>query len=198
MITDRDRDIINFIYNVGFASISNIHYTFFMHCKYGYDIARKRLKKIYDNGNYLRKFMNVETNEIVYIPTDSKLRSISIHNMKCLDYICKLKQLGCEIIDMELEPVFVNIKPDAYISFKFDGYMYFQLLEVELRHNFVDMERFKGEEVVESILERTNGVAPTIVIVQDTNVDYTKKNTSEFDIVQMKSKMTDIAKTLKI
>lgn len=196
MITDRDRDIINFVNSIGFASIKNISDMFFTDCRYGYDLARKRLKKIYDCGRYIKKFINVETNEIVYIPIDSKVKNVSVHSMRVLEYVCKLKGLGCDITEVEFEPVFGGIKPDAYISFKFNGYIYFELLEIQLRHDYVNISKFKKEDTINAILDRTNDVYPKLVIVQDTKKDYNKDNDSDFEIVQLDLSMNDIAKVL--
>lgn len=196
MMTDRDRDIIKFIESIGFASIKNISDMFFGDCRYGYDLSRKRLKKIYDCEKYIRKFVNKETNEIIYTPIDSKVKNISIHNMKVLEYVCKLKGLGCDISEVEFEPVFGSIKPDAYIKFKFNGYIYFELLEMELRHDFVDLKRLKKQDVIDSILERTGDVYPKIIIVQDTRKDYNRDNQSDFEIVQLDCSLKDIAKVL--
>lgn len=196
MITDRDRRIIDFIESIGFSSIKNISDMFFSDCRYGYDLARKRLKKIYDYGRYIKKFTNHETNEIVYAPINSKIKNVSLHSMRVLEYICKLKCLGCDIIQVEIEPVFDSIKPDAYICFKFNGYIYFQLLEVQLRHDFVDIKKFKKQPVIDSILDTTNNVLPKLIIVQDTRKDYNENNDTDFEIIQLDLSMNDMAKVL--
>lgn len=196
MITERDRDIINFIETIGFASIKNIADMFFTDCRYSYDLSRKRLKKIYECGRYIKKFNNLETNEIVYIPINSKIKNVSVHSMRVLEYVCKLKGLGCEISEVEFEPVFGSVKPDAYIRFKFNGYIYFELLEIQLRHDFVNIDKFKKEDTIESVLNRTNDVYPKIIIVQNTKKDYNKNNDSDFEIVQLDLSMNDIAKVL--
>lgn len=196
MITDRDRKIIDFIESIGFTSIKNIADMFFVDCKYGYDLARKRLKKIYDCGRYIKKFNNSETNETIYVPINSKLKNVSLHSMRVLEYICKLKCLNCDILEVEIEPVFDSIKPDAYICFKFNGYIYFQLLEVQLRHDYVNIKKFKKQDTIDAILERTNNVIPKIIIVQDTRKDYNENNDTDFEILQLDLTMKDIAKVI--
>ena len=46
MITDRDREIINFIDKIGFSTINHIADLFFNDNSFSYDLARRRLKKI--------------------------------------------------------------------------------------------------------------------------------------------------------
>lgn len=196
MITDRDKDIINFIDRIGYASIQNIQDMFFGNNRYGYDGARKRLRKIEEMGEYIYHFKNQETNELIYVPYNSKLKRVSTHNIKVLNYITKLSTLGCKITNVELEPVFNNIKPDAIICFEFNNYRYYQLIEVQIRHNYVDLNRFKNNETVDAILNRTNNIMPKIIIIQDTNRDYAKDNDTEFSIIQIGVSMDDIAKVL--
>ena len=196
MITDRDKNIIDFINKIGYSSIQNIQDMFFVNNRYGYDGARKRLKKIEEMGDYIRHFKNQETNEIIYIPSNSKLKRISTHNIKVLNYITKLSTLGCKITNVELEPVFNNIKPDAFIEFEFNNYKYYQLIEVQIRHDYVDLNRFKNQETIESILNYTENVMPKLIIIQDTNRDYSKDNDTEFNIIQIGVSMDDIAKVL--
>ena len=196
MITDRDKNIIDFINKIGYSSIQNIQDMFFVNNRYGYDGARKRLKKIEEMGDYIRHFKNQETNEIIYIPSDSKLKRISTHNIKVLNYITKLSTLGCKITNVELEPVFSNIKPDAFIEFEFNSYRYYQLIEVQIRHDYVDLNRFKNKETIDSILKYTENVMPKLIIIQDTNREYAKDNDTEFNIIQIGVSMDDIAKVL--
>lgn len=196
MITARDRDIINFIDSIGFSSIKNISDMFFTNSRYGYDLARKRLKKIEETKQYVKSFRNEDTNEIVYIPSNSRLKNVSVHNIKVLEYICKLKCLGCNMKTTEIEPIFNSIKPDAFISFEFDGYLYHQILEVQIRHNYIDLKRFKENDTINAILDKTKNVIPRIVIVQNTSKDYAKDNDTQFRITQLSMKMDDIAKVL--
>lgn len=196
LITDRDKEIIDFIYDIGFSSIKTISDMFFNDCRYGYDLARKRLKKIYDVGGYIKKFNNSETCEIIYVPENSKLKKVSMHNMKILDYICKIRCLGCNIKEVEFEPVFDNIKPDAILKFEFNGYEYFQILEVQLRHDFVNLKRYESNDVINAIVSKTSGILPKLIIVQNTGRDYSKENNTQFDIAQLDIKMNDIAKVL--
>lgn len=195
MITDRDREIINFIDKIGFATINHIADLFFNCNTFAYDLARRRLKKIKENGNYLRSVYCSEINKLIYTPYDSKKINIKIHDIKLIDYLIKLKKLGCDIKEFELFPHFNNIVPDMYLKFVFDGYEYYQLIEVQLRHDNVNLDRFMVEDNIKSILTRCNNTLPTIVIVQDSRYIY---ENSYYDIIKLNTNLNDIGKVFNL
>jgi hypothetical protein len=197
MLTERDREIISFIDNIGWSTINNISNMFFSNNKFSYDLARKRLKKIKDIGDYIKCFVNSETTETIYVPYNSSKKKVSIHDVMVLNYICKLKLLGCTVDKTELEPVFGNIKPDALVQFTFNGYRYHQLIEMQIRHNLIDLDRYNNQGVMESILDRTNNTIPKLIIIQDTKINYSDNNPTQLDIVQMDTSMWDIAKVMQ-
>jgi hypothetical protein len=196
MLTPRDREIISFIDNIGYATISNIADMYFSQNKFSYDLARKRLKKIKDMGEYIKCFQNQETNETIYVPYNSSKKKLSIHDVMVLNYACKLKLLGCNVDNIELEPIFCNIKPDALIQFTFNGYRFHQLIEMQIRHNLIDIDRYNKQGVMESIMDKTNETVPKLIIIQDTKINYADNNTTCMDIVQMDTSMEDIAKVI--
>lgn len=196
MITDRDIKIINFIYDFKFITISQCGDIFFPNNKSKYDGARHRLKKIEKTKRYIKHIFNEETKEKIYIPIGSKEKKIKMHRIKLIDYIAALSSIGAKIKTIEIEPNFNNIKPDAYITFVFDKKLFHQLIEIELRHDYVDINRFKP--VLGYILQKTNNVRPTIVIIQDTNKDYNTDNFTGLQVIQLNTKLREIAKVINI
>ena len=194
MITDRDRDIINFIYDIGFITIEQTGKLFFTDSKVPYDLARNRLKKLVKQDLYIKAIRNTETKQLLYVPKESKLKRVSKHDLLVLDYLAELKCLGCEVETVEVEKDFGGIIPDAYVRFIFNGYRYHQLLEIELRHDYVDINRFN--KVKDKIIQETNNILPTIVIVQDTNKDYSADNKTDMEVVQLRTNLNDVAKVL--
>lgn len=192
MITSRDREIINFIDVVGFATIEQIGRIFYQGTKNQYDLARKRLKKIYEQGDYLRFSKCKETNQVIYSIKDGKSLKATKHNILMLDYLSKLMELGAKMEKIEIVKEFGGVIPDAVIQFVWDGYRYYQILEVQLRHDRVDINRL--ERALPIILEETGGVVPSVVIVQDTNLDYSKDNLTHFKTIQISSDLKNLAK----
>ena len=194
MITERDREIINFIYDIGFATIEQIGHLFFQGKKTAYDLARRRLKKIKENGSYIKSIQNKETTQVVYIPINSERKNVTVHSLKIIDYVCELKKLDCEIERIEVEPTFGNIRPDAYVVFAFNGYRYHQLVEVQLRHGYVDIERF--ENGLNDILDKTQNILPSIIIIQNTKKIYPTVNSIGMNVIQLRTDMGEVAKVL--
>ena len=197
MITDRDREIINFIDKIGFSTINHIADLFFNGNNFSYDLARRRLKKIRDNGNYLRSVYCSEINKLIYIPINSKKISVKIHDIKLVDYLIKLKKLGCNIKEFEMFPKLNNVIPDIFVRFEFDGYEYYQIVEIQLRHDNVDVNRLSKEENIRCILDRCDNTLPTLVIIQDTRYDYSNLDTP-YDIVKINTDMSNIGKIFNI
>lgn len=197
MITDRDREIINFIDKIGFSTINHIADLFFNGNNFSYDLARRRLKKIRDNGNYLRSVYCSEINKLIYIPINSKKTSVKIHDIKLVDYLIKLKKLGCNIKEFEMFPKFNNVIPDMFVRFEFDGYEYYQIVEIQLRHDNVDVNRLSKEENIRCILDRCDNTLPTLVVIQDTRYDYSNLDTP-YDIVKINTDMSNIGKIFNI
>lgn len=194
MITERDREIINFIYDIGFITIEQAGKLFFSESKVSYDLARRRLKKIATSSDYIKRFSNTETKQIIYIPKDSKLKKLSKHNILLIDYLAELKSLGADIEKIEVEKDLGGVIPDALISFTFGGYRYYQLLEVQLRHDYVDINRFN--KVLTDILSVTNNVLPSIVIIQNTNKDYSIDNKTDMKVIRLNTALDDVVKVL--
>lgn len=194
MITERDREIINFIYDIGFITIEQAGKLFFSESKVSYDLARRRLKKIAISSDYIKRFTNTETKQIIYIPKDSKLKKLSKHNILLIDYLAELKAVGADLEKIEIEKNFDGVIPDALISFTFNGYRYYQLLEVQLRHDYVDINRFN--KVLTDILSVTNNVLPTVVIIQDTNKDYSIDNKTDMRVIRLNTALDNVVKVL--
>lgn len=196
MITERDREIIDFIYDIGFATIKHIADLFFTNATYKQDLARKRLRKILKTNEYIKVIKNQTTNESVYLPIDSKIKNVSMHNLKILDYACELKRLGVNIERIQIEPNYCDIRPDASVIFTFNGCRYYQLLEVQCRHAMVDIDRYSSQNVIQAILNDNENIAPNIIIIQNTNKNYSENNVTPFDIVQLDLSLNELAKVL--
>lgn len=194
MITKRDREIINFIEKYGFLTIEQAAKIFF-NTKSGYDLSRRRLKKIEESADYIKAIKNTETNQLVYMNTESKIRRVSKHDLLVMDYIANLVEFGADFENIEVEKNFNNeVIADAFLKFKLGDYRYFQLLEIQLRHDYVDVNRYNS--VMQEILKETNNIIPTLIIVQNTNHNYNKENETDMEIVQLDTELTDIAKTV--
>ncbi len=194
MITNRDREIINFIYDFGFITIEQCSKIFFSESVSAYDLARRRLKKIAENNNYIKSKLNSETKQLIYIPKQSAIKGVSKHDLLVIDYLAKLNSMGADIENCFIEKNYDGVIPDALLIFKLGGYRFYQLIEAQLRHDIVNINRYV--RVMDKILLDTNNVIPKIVIIQDTKKDYAKDNNIYMEVLQLKTNLEDIAKVL--
>lgn len=194
MITKRDREIINFIYDFGFITIEQCSKIFFNQSVSAYDLARRRLKKIADNNNYIKSKLNSETKQLLYIPKESNIKGISKHDLLVIDYLAELHSIGADIENCFIEKNYDGVIPDALLIFTLGGYRFYQLIEVQLRHDIVNVNRYA--RVMDKVLSDTNNVIPKIVIIQDTKKDYNKDNDTDIEVLQLKTSLEDIAKVL--
>ena len=68
------------------------------------------------------------------------------------------------------------------------------MLEVQLRHDYVDINRFN--KVLTDILSVTNNVLPSIVIIQNTNKDYSIDNKTDMKVIRLNTALDDVVKVL--
>ncbi|MGL5647846.1 MAG: hypothetical protein ACRDDY_08340 [Clostridium sp.] len=194
MITKKDTDIINYIYSAKFATIEQIGYIFFNHSKYAYDMARRELNKILREDKYIRMFRNTATNQNVYVPIESSMRKLSLHNIKAMDYLARLKNLGVELEKVEVEKEINGVIPDLYVIFKFNGARYRQVIEIQTRHEVADINKYiKIENILNELAE---GHQTDIIVVQNTNKNYSEVNETNLKVIQLDLDLTQIAKVL--
>lgn len=128
MVTKRDKEILIWIQDYKAITINQAKVLFFNN---SYDNARRRLRLLEQQG-ILNSYILRETKEKVYY-IDKK---ISLHDIYVLDYIKKLKELGCRIVDIVIKPRYLNdsLIPDALVKFAYNDDLYITFLEVDYKH----------------------------------------------------------------
>ena len=84
------------------------------------NIPLRRLKKLNDEGYIKRKMFNVEgtKNMYVYFLDKQPKKKLITHDLYITDFLVKLINNGCEILEFKKSPKIGNIIPDAYIKIK--------------------------------------------------------------------------------
>lgn len=128
MLTNRDLEILEWIDKYKTITVEQARYIFF---KGSYESARRRLS-ILEKDKILKSYISKSTKQKVYYSE----KKISDHDLYCLDYIKELKKYNCKIIEIKNKPHYLNnlIIPDMYVKFKFNGYVFNTLLEVDFTH----------------------------------------------------------------
>lgn len=137
-ITDTDQKVLNFVEQYGSITISQAQKMFYNTQKYGYDIARRRMKKLVTH-NKLRVARDVQGNENVYY-TEKKL---SYHDLLALDYYAELVYNGAKIVYFKQRQPWMNNKciSDAYCCYVLGNKVFFNIVEVVRTHG-VDKAKY--------------------------------------------------------
>lgn len=191
MIKSRDRDILDFLAKYKAISIKQASRLFFNGIKYSYTTARKRLKKL-EEMEVIESYINKETDEKIYCLGEK----LSTHNLYVLEVYSLLIENGCEILEFQTQPMYLKkqIRPDAFIKFKYDDLIYLILLEVDFTH-FTSLCKFQTYEMLYRCgeLQKQYGAFPLIVVVADNPIQYESNN---FDTIYLKFKDIDISRIL--
>lgn len=178
MITDRDKEILRWIEDYKAITLRQATELFF---KGNYKGASRRMAQLEDM-DILKSYTSKIKKEKVYYQE----KKVNDHRLYIYDYLKELKRLGCELLDIKIEPSFLNgnIRPDAYVIFKYDRYKYLTLLEVDYTHytdniklNTLYEKLYKERDSYKEFL----GTFPIVVIARPTKgIRY---NSSNFEIV---------------
>jgi hypothetical protein len=192
VLTERDRNIYNHIERYNFASIEQIQKIFFKEQKYSYDIARRRLNKLVSN-DYLKCSRNFITNQNVYY-TDTQYKRVSLHSMLLMNYYAELINCNAEIQEFEKEKEWLDgkIRSDGYCVYDFNGYRFYNLVEVNASNNKLNLEKYESLYSTGE-LQKAYGVFPTIVLIDD--VSHKKEPSLErIEVIHLDFKLNDFAK----
>lgn len=164
LLTDRDNLFLSFIEDYGSLTARQASELFF---EGSYESARRRLKYYKDIGR-LSYYTSSYNKEKVYYSDEEK--KLSPHYLFVVDYICYLKKRGCKIKKIIFHPEYLErkIKPDAFVSFEYNGFLYLTLLEVDYTH-YTDNIKFKKYEQLyfkKDEVEEFMGQFPAIVVAR--------------------------------
>lgn len=138
-LKNRDKEIIKFIEEYGSITINQCSNIFYNHCSQKYDLSRKRLKLISENG-YIKRNRKSMIDETVYYMK----RKLTDHKLKVIDVYSRLFSKGIKVREFKMEYV-VNIgkvvsgkeksyRLDGFLEFEYKGYFYSFIIEVDKTH----------------------------------------------------------------
>lgn len=186
-ITDKDQKVLNFVEKYGSITISQAQKMFYNTQKYGYDIARRRMRKLVDHGK-LKVNRDQTGNENVYYID----RKLSYHDLLVLDFYAELVYNGAKIVYFKQCQRWMDGRciSDAYTCYLVGNKVFFNIVEVVQTHG-VDVKKYK--ELYESgepqkfnslIYEKLGGKAidkfPRLIIID--NVSHYKGITIDDNI----------------
>lgn len=178
MLMRRDKDLLIYLEKYHCITIMQASRIFFKECKFSYDVARKRLKKLEDM-EVLKSYKNKLTDEKVYYTE----KMISAHDLYIMDFYSELVANNCKNITFIKEPRYLNdmIRPDAFFQFEFNSHLYFILLEVDLTHSSMGkMQTYERLFRSNELQQQCYNTFPLLVI---TGVNTLKYESDNFDII---------------
>ncbi|MDB1931705.1 hypothetical protein PMY12_14680 [Clostridium tertium] len=178
MITDRDKEVIKCIEEYKAITLRQATEVFF---KGNYKGASRRMAQLEEMG-VLKSYISKSKKEKVYYQE----KKVNDHRLYIYDYLKELKRLGCDLIDIKIEPEYLKglIRPDAYVLFRYEDYKYITLLEVDYTHYTSNIKMNTLYEKLYS--ERENykdffGTFPIVVIARSTKgIRY---NSGNFEVI---------------
>jgi hypothetical protein len=182
ILTQRDRSILRFIENFGGITIYQCSKVFFTDAKHGYELARKRLKKMYEM-KLVKFYTNNLTNERVYC-TDTKMTP---HNIYLVDLYAAFIQQGASILDYNFhQPTWLDGKyrSDGFLKVQYNGKKRIYCVEVDVTHS-TNMQKYEEIYTSNEIQNRYGGF-PMIIIIGETINQYSSEN---FDIAYLGYKL---------
>lgn len=170
ILTDRDKDILRFIEYYKSSTIDQIAKIFYTNNKERYQMARKRLKLLYENKFIKRYRENNRSNCIYYIN-----KRLSTDSLKLLDVYAELVNEGIEIKYFKREFIVStrenNYRIDALIECNYNNKFYPLFVEVDYYH-CSGLKRFeaifKTGFMQSKYKEYGNDIFPTVVIIRPT------------------------------
>lgn len=139
MVLERDQVALDFIEKfriVTSKQVSDIAY-------HNIDIANRRLR-IMTQNRLLHRIYNPIGMGYIYstkqIRTVKQLRHTLLRN----EFHFKLLEMGCEIIEVDVEPIYGSVRPDAIYVVNYKGKRYGFLLEVEISNRVINTEKYNN------------------------------------------------------
>lgn len=195
MLRERDLKIINHIDKYGFITIKQAHKIFFTDRRCGYDLARRRLAKLTEQGHMLSYMDYLSTNpeKIFYLVDDYKYPSR--HTILIMDAYAEIVSLGAKIMYFKREQDWKesNRRSDGYAIFLSGGYLYEVFIEViyhigsDQKSRIEDMsnkyykilESEESSDIVSEVMNRDDEV-PTNKVILIVNSDEKKQEIEDF------------------
>lgn len=180
MLTDRDKQVLRHIDEYGFITLQQIADLVYNNINTAYDYARRRMKKLMEYNIVKMKKSKMLNINVYY--TDNSKSNPSPHRMFLMDYYCKLIKSGANIEEFDIEKEWIKGKyrSDAICVFTLGNTRFYNMIEVNISHNKLKLERFEEPEVLEEFIKEYNAPClPRLILIDDTEHPSLKLNNLE-------------------
>lgn len=113
------------------------------------------------------------------------------------NYMKKLEENNCEVINIVINPKFNFISPLCFLEFKYEGYKYLTIVEnfnLSIKNNLYININYEALYKERNKYEEFQGTFPLLIIIKNRkDVRYNSKN---FEIIYTDFKFTELIKFL--
>lgn len=193
MITERDKEIIEYFAKYKYATINQLEKIFFRDAQYSYNICRRRLRELRFK-EYIKVEKNVEINKNIYMLNRDFITMPGTETIIALDVYAKLKELDFNIVDFQINKSWGDsgIKSKAFFIFTVENRRYTFFLEVNNLKKELDLEKYvKLRESGEVQKYLSRDFFPKIMVLSDVDIEgykdlkMTKVNTNLSNIAHI-------------
>lgn len=166
-MTNRDREIIKWIEENKSMTIYQCSKIFFRDCSCDYDLARKRLRKLYEEG-LIKRYRKRLEDEVVYF-TEKKLKT---HDLKLMDVIAYLQKFNIDSFEKEQKIEInstINYIIDSTIVLNYKNLAIPILVEIDYTH-------YTSKEKIQDLiryLEKKHDSSFIFIIVKFSQEEFT-------------------------
>ncbi|WP_270647487.1 hypothetical protein [Paeniclostridium hominis] len=180
VLTDRDKEIIQFLKDFKCATTTTISELYF---NSSIRPCQRRLKNLSEHGHIKSHQENVITERIHYVrkkPTNLK------HALILSDFIAKLKINNIDLLKYKVPYKLDNVIADAFIAIRKDNVNYIYFVEVENTKQF-NLEKYE-KLYYSRTWKDTFPIFPDIIVISNRKI---KKN-KIFNIIDIKLDLSDL------
>lgn len=185
VITDRDKQIIQFLKDFKVATTTTISDIYF---NSSIRPCQRRLKYLCEHG-YIKSYQEtIITEKIHYV----RKKPINLkHALILSDFIAKLKINNIEVLKCKVPYKLENVIADAFIAIRINSQNYIYFVEVEntKKFNLDKYEKLYYSRTWKEIFP----IFPGIIVITDKKVDINRK----FEIIEIKLNLSDIKDKIK-
>lgn len=191
MITPRDKLIFKFIEEFGGITINQCANMFFNNSTKPYDVARKRLRKLYDMKCF-KYFNNLVTSERVYYFN----KKLTPHAVFLLDVYAKFISKGATILEFKKEDRWLDgkVRVDGFITYEYNSLKRIACIEIDVFHE-TNMDKYDILYQSNEIQNVYNGVFPLIIVVGDDTREHINEN---YDSVFLNYRLDDFTEKVLV
>lgn len=181
MITDRDKQVLEFLRKFKVATTDTIADIFYPSLR----VAQRRLKILYENKALKRDREHFTSQFYYYIQKPKQLR----HSILLTDFYRELNKIA-NIEFFESEFAIEHVRADALAAYRIKNRGYIAFVEVQIANMPLDIEKYENLYRSE-LYKKYFPVFPLIIAITDKNIPKT-----DLKVIQLNEKLENLKETV--